>query len=79
MPDTLFGGTTKDYATVFGLAFLTIFAVLIIYIISQANFDSVNITGSISVEMLMGTFIGIVIAVVGFLGITKGRVQTKED
>ena len=74
--DTLQGATRRDIALIFGMIFLTIFAGLIIWVIAQADFTNVTITGAISVEMLMGTFVGIVIAVVGFLGITRGRVTT---
>ncbi len=75
--NSFLGGVKSDFALLFSSVFLSIFAVAIIYLFSRADFSNVVITGSISVEMLMGAFIGIVIAVVGFLGITKGRVETK--
>ena len=66
----------QQLAPIFGGIFLTIFAGLILYIISQADISQIQISGSIDANYLMGIFTGIVIAVVGFLGITKGRQDT---
>lgn len=68
--------TRQQLAPVFAGTFLAIFAVLILYIISQADLSQITISGSIDVNYLMGIFTGIVIAVIGFLGITKGRQDT---
>ena len=70
------GGIRADFALLFASVFLSIFAGAIIYVFTQADFSKVAISGTISVETLMGTFVGIVIAVVGFLGMTRGRAIT---
>jgi len=62
----------NDTALVFGAIFLTIFAGMIIYIISQADLSGILITGTIDANWLFGIFTGIVIAVIGFIGITRG-------
>ena len=66
----------SDAALIFGMLFLVIFAGLIIYVISQADLSGIAITGSIDANWLFGIFTGIVIAVIGFIGITKGRQAT---
>lgn len=66
----------QQLAPVFAGVFLSIFAGLILYIVSQADLTQITISGSIDANYLMGIFTGIVIAVVGFLGITKGRQDT---
>ena len=45
-------------------------------LLSQADVSQIQISGSIDANYLMGIFTGIVIAVVGFLGITRGRQDT---
>ncbi|MCH7561796.1 MAG: hypothetical protein IIC67_10615 [Thaumarchaeota archaeon] len=67
-----------DTALIFGMVFLVIFAGLIIYVISQADLSGIAVTGSIDANWLFGIFTGIVIAVIGFIGITRGR-QTTPD
>ena len=74
--NTWLGGVRADFALFFGSVFLLIFAGAMVYIFTQADFSQVVISGTISVETLMGTFIGIVIAVIGFLGITRNRAVT---
>jgi len=66
----------SDAALIFGMIFLVIFAGLIIYVISQADLSGIAITGSIDANWLFGIFTGIVIAVIGFIGITRGRQTT---
>ena len=66
----------SDAALIFGMVFLVIFAGLIIYVISQADLSGISITGSIDANWLFGIFTGIVIAVIGFIGITRGRQTT---
>ena len=68
--------TRQQLAPVFAATFLTIFAGLILYILSQADVSQIQISGSIDANYLMGIFTGMVIAVVGFLGITRGRQDT---
>jgi len=70
--------TKQQLAPVFAGVFLTIFAGLILYILSQADVSKISITGSIDANYLMGIFTGIVIAVVGFFGLTKGRQDTQK-
>jgi len=65
-------GVKQDFAFLFASVFLSVFAGLIIYAITQ-----VKIEGTVQVETLMVAFMGIVIAIIGFLGITKGRMETK--
>jgi len=74
--NTFLGGVRADFALLFGSVFLSIFAAVIAYVFSQADLTNVVISGTISVETLMGTFVGIVIAIIGFLGITRGRAIT---
>jgi len=66
----------SDAALIYGMVFLTIFAGLVIYVISQADLSDIKITGSIDANWLFGIFTGIVIAVIGFIGITRGRQAT---
>lgn len=74
--DTFLGGTKADLTKLWSIVFLSIFAGLIIYIILQANLEQITISGSIDVNYIFGIFTGIVIAVIGFLGITRGKVVT---
>lgn len=66
----------SDAALIFGMLFLTIFAGLVIYVIAQADLTQISITGSIDANWLFGIFTGIVISVIGFIGITRGRQAT---
>lgn len=66
----------QDAGLVTAIVFLGIFAGLILYIISGADLSNITISGAIDVNYLFGIFTGIVIAVIGFLGITRGRQQT---
>ena len=74
--DTLLGASKADLTKIFSIVFLSIFAGLILLIIAQANFEDVTISGSIDVNYIFGIFTGIVIAVIGFLGITRNRATT---
>ena len=74
--DTLLGASKADLTKIFSIVFLSIFAGLILLIIAQANFEDVTISGSIDVNYIFGIFTGIVIAVIGFLGITHNRATT---
>ena len=74
--DTFLGASKADLTKIWSIVFLSIFAFLILYIITQADLDQITITGSIDVNYIFGIFTGIVIAVIGFLGITRGRVAT---
>ena len=75
--DTFLGATKQDIAVVFTIVFLGAFAGGIGWMVYQADFD-VKVTGNIDANYLMGIFTGIVIAMVGFLGITKGRSETTQ-
>lgn len=66
----------QDTTLVTAIVFLGIFAGLIIYIIAGADLTGIQISGSIDANYLFGIFTGIVIAVIGFLGITRGKAQT---
>ena len=67
----------NDVALIVGLVFLAIFAGLVIYIISGADLTGITITGAIDANYIFGIFNGIVIAFIGFIGITKGKVPTQ--
>jgi len=66
----------NDIALMVGLVFLAIFAGLVIYIISGADLTGITITGAIDVNYVFGIFTGIVIAFIGFIGITRGKTPT---
>jgi len=66
----------QDSALIVGLVFLAIFAGLVVYIISGADLTGIQISGMIDVNYIFGIFTGIVIAFIGFIGITKGRTPT---
>ena len=72
--NTFLGGVRSDFALLFASVFLCIFAGIIVYAMTQ-----VEIAGEIQVETLMVAFMGIVVAIIGFLGITKGRAETKDS
>lgn len=73
---TTLGGTKQDLTRIFAFAFLTLFAIIIILIVSQADFTQIAISGTLDVNTFMVAFMGIIVALVGWLGITKGRQDT---
>ena len=76
--DTFKGATKQDIAILFTIVFLGGFATVIGYMVLTAETD-IKITGTIDANYLMGIFTGIVIAMVGFLGITRGRAETSKQ
>lgn len=65
--DTLAGATKGDIQKAVAIGFLGIFGAAILYLFFKGSVD-VTITGNIDVNTLLGPFIGIIIAMIGWLG-----------
>lgn len=74
--NTTLGGTKQDIARIFGFVFLGIFGALIILIMTQANFNEIEVSGTLDINTIMVAFMGIVISIMGWVGITRGRTIT---
>lgn len=66
--DTLAGATKGDIQKAVAIGFLGIFGVVILYMVFFSGKIDVKITGTIDVNTFIGPFIGIIIAMIGWLG-----------
>ena len=70
--DTLAGASKRDVATMIGIGFMALFGVIIVIILFKANY-TVAISGNLDANLIWGTFIGIIMSVMAYLGFKNQR------
>lgn len=72
--DTLGGASKRDVATAVAIGFMALFGVVIIAAILQSTYQ-LTISGQLDINLIWGTFIGIVISIMTWLGFKQGQAK----